>query len=287
MRMICAKRWLPPLLVLLVLVSPAVACGVELQPETIEAWNQYVHLVEQRIARELSDGGPFLVGSRLPPTEQMAIVRALLTGVFAGHIPGPLLRPPALEVPFGLIHHWLGQVFVPGIGLDQVLEFVQQYDRHSQFFSEVIASKLIARDGDRFYVALRLQRKKIVTITYDTTHTVLYRRHDAGHASSRSVATRIAELENVGEKDEREKPVGNDSGYLWRLNSYWRFEERDGGVVVECESLGLSRSLPFGIGLLIRPIVENISRESMERMLEEINTGVKSTPQPGVKRGIF
>ena len=115
----------------------------------------------------------------------------------------------------------------------------------------------------------------------------MYRRRDASHASSRSVATRIAELENVGKKDEREKPVGNDSGYLWRLNSYWRFEERDGGVVVECESLSLSRSLPFGIGLLIRPILEKIARESLSRMLKEMKTGVESTPQPGVKRGIF
>ena len=286
MRMICAKRRLPPLLVLLVLVSPAVACGVELQPETINAWNKYVQLVEQRVGRELSDGGPFLVGSRLPLAEQVAIVQALRSGVFADPLPGPL-RPPELEVPSGLIHHWLGQVFVPGIGLDQVLEFAQQYDRHSQFFSEVIASKLIARDGNRFYVALRLQEKKIITITYDTTHTAVYRRHDASHASSRSVATRIAELENVGKRDEQEKPVGNDSGYLWRLNSYWRFEERDGGVVVECESLSLSRSLPFGIGLLIRPILEKIARESMSRMLKEMKTGVESTPQPRVKRRIF
>jgi hypothetical protein len=57
--------------------------------------------------------------------------------------------------------------------------------------------------------------------------------------------------------------VGNDSGYLWRMNTYWRYLERDGGTYIQCESVSLSRSIPAVIAWLIRPYVESVPRESV------------------------
>src|SRR5205807_8610257 len=86
-------------------------------------------------------------------------------------------------------------------------------------------------------------------------------------AYSRSVSTRIAEVVDPGQPGEREKPVGHDGGFLWRLNSYWRFVERDGGVFVECESISLTRDIPTGLGWMIGPFVTSIPKESLEHTL--------------------
>jgi hypothetical protein len=65
----------------------------------------------------------------------------------------------------------------------------------------------------------------------------------------------------------RELPPGQDHGFLWRLNSYWRFEERDGGVYVECEAISLTRNVPLGLGWLVNPIIRSLPRESLANTL--------------------
>ena len=110
-------------------------------------------------------------------------------------------------------------------------------------------------------------RSKIVTVTYNTEHLVEYQRHGEGLASSRSIATRIVELDQAGTPAEREKPEGQDHGFLWKLNSYWRYQQVDGGVLVECESLTLSRGVPAILAPFVKPIISGVARESMKRTL--------------------
>jgi hypothetical protein len=190
-------------------------------------------------------------------------------------VPGPNLAAPAPSIPDGLVHHWLGVVRIPGVRLDGVLAFVQRYDDSPRYFNDVVASKLVRRDGDDFEVFLKLRREKFVEVFYNTTHRVAYRRLDATHAASRSVAVRIAQLDNAGQPTEREKPIGHDSGYLWRLNSYWRFVETGGGVTVECESISLSRGIPPVLSWFIGGMVEDVARESVEQTLGSIKRGVR------------
>jgi hypothetical protein len=128
----------------------------------------------------------------------------------------------------------------------------------------------VSRDGDSHKVYLRLRRTKFVTVVYDTENDVDYRRLGADRALSNSISTRIVEIENAGTPDERALPEGNDHGYMWRLNSYWRYQQRPDGVLVEIESLTLSRDLPPIIGALIRPIVTSTARESMTRTLASV-----------------
>lgn len=188
--------------------------------------------------------------------------------------------PGADEVPGGLRHHWLAAVFVPGVKVPDVLAFVQDYDHQAGVFEDVLVSRLLARNGDYFEPLLRLRRTKVITAVYDTTHAVHYRAHGAGRASSRSVATRIVELERTGGADAyRPRPDASDRGFLWRLNSYWRFLEADGGVVVECESLSLSRGIPTGLGWLVGRFVNSIPRESLEQTLLGIRKGTLARQQ--------
>lgn len=269
-------------------MAPVDVPEADLHPQTVQAWDDYVRAVEARIDGELErTGAGFLVLDRLPASVRKEAAVTMAAGsVAVTRLVGPTLTRGGRDVPDGLIHHWLGVVRLPGVRLDDVLAFVQRYDDSARDFDDVIASKLVRRDGDEFEAFLKLRRQKVVTVVYNTTHRVRYRRLDPTHASSRSIATRIAEVEDVGQPTEREKPVGRDSGYLWRLNSYWRFVETGGGVTVECESLTLSREIPFGIGWLVHGIVEDISRESVQNTLASIKRGVRPAssrrrPTPG------
>ena len=144
----------------------------------------------------------------------------------------------------------------------------------------MLASKILEDRGDTLRVYLKLTRKELITVTYNTEHLVELTRHGPGRASSRSVATKIAELADAGTPREREKPAGSDLGLLWRLNAYWWYEEVPGGVLVECESLSLSRGIP----LLLKPFasgtVDRIARESMARTLETFSQQTRQHARP-------
>lgn len=244
---------------LLVLQTTPGGLAATLQPKTLAAWEKYVRLTEQRVERDLQQEMTARPAGNVQLTRQQALDE---NG-----------RP--IPVPDGMIHHWRGSVFVPSASLDAVLKFVQDYDQHHRFFQEVEQSRLVSRDGDTFRIFYRLKRKKVITAIYNTAHTVVYKRHGPKRASSRSASTRIAELDEPGTAAEKEKPVGQDRGFLWRANGYWRFEERDGGVVVEWESLSLSRSIPAGLGWLVKGFVESVPRESLVNTLTSLRDGVK------------
>lgn len=172
-----------------------------------------------------------------------------------------------MEVPDGLIHDWVGAVFIPGTTLEKTLALVQDYDSHKNIYAEVIDSKLLHRDGNEFKVYLRLRKKKVLTVVMNTEHDVRYYPVDPTRWRSRSYSTRIAEVANPGEPNEHELPPGTGQGFLWRLYSYWRFQERDGGVYVECEAISLTRDVPTGLGWLVVPIIRNLPRESLVNTL--------------------
>ncbi|MGH9782577.1 MAG: hypothetical protein ACRD88_00180, partial [Terriglobia bacterium] len=254
--------------------------GAELRPRTLEAWETYIRLTEQRIAAELQDSQKVLTTDFLAETRS---IRPLLRN---GQVDIRRYRTPdaggkEISVPDGMIHHWLGTIFVPQTTLPSLLEWIQDYDQHDRYFLEVERSDLVSRDGPEFKIFYRLRRKKVITVYYNTLHTVVYRQPDPRRASSRSFTTKIAELDQPGEPGEKEKPAGDDRGFLWRLNSYWRFQEDDGGVFVECESVSLSRSIPFGLSWLIKGYVESIPRESLEGTLTSIRNGIASANRLG------
>jgi hypothetical protein len=229
----------------------------------VTGWTKYVAATEVRIDRELQSNGGFLRLDVRDPDQARRIRQQLKKGDI--YIQKDSNSVGNTQLDGGLIHHWLGAIFIPNTTLDDVLHWVQNYNDHRLYFKEVERSRLNKRNGDTFDVYLRLVRTSIVTVRYDTYHIAVYHRHDANHASSRSVATRIIEI-----SDE----PGKDSGFLWRLNSYWRFSEEDNGVFVECESLSLSRSIPFGVAWLVGRYIDSVPRESLEATLVSIRQGL-------------
>ena len=188
----------------------------------------------------------------------------------------PFNKKPEIAVPNGLIHDWVGAVFIPGATLDRTLALVQDYNRHKDIYKpEVIDSRFISRQGEDFRIYYRLLKKKVITVVLNTEHEVKYTKVDASRWRSVSRTTKIAEVENPGKSGESEKPPGTGEGFLWRLNSYWRFAERDGGVWIECEAISLTRDIPTGLGWLIDPIIRNLPRESLENTLRATRSALK------------
>ena len=252
------------------LAAFAVAEAAELEPETLAAWNRYVVWTEHRMRTDLGDRGSFLVQDSLPE----ALTRKARRKLRAGEVFTTKLETTAdgrsIDIPKGLVHHWLGSIFIPGTTVDDLVGWLQDYDEHHRYFDEVESSRLVSRDGDDFEIFLRLRRKKVVTVHYNTEHFVRYTHHRGGRMSSASYSTRIAEIANAGTATESEKAVGDDRGFLWRLNSYWRFEQKWGGVIVELESVSLSRGVPVAVRWLVGRYLDSVPRESLEATLEPI-----------------
>jgi hypothetical protein len=149
------------------------------------------------------------------------------------------------------------------------VDLLRDYDRHAAIYRPAIErSRLLEQSGDTYQIFLRFFMKKVIAVTVNSEHTARFTRIDSRRTYSRVVSTRVQEVEHPGTPSEQELPVGNDSGYLWRINSYWRFLERDGGVYLQCESISLTRAIPFGLGWAVGPFVTSIPRESLTFTLE-------------------
>ena len=127
----------------------------------------------------------------------------------------------------------------------------------------------------------RYKKSNVLTAILNTEHEAVYSRVSEKRWRGVSKSTRIAEVKNMGKSNEKELPVGNDSGFLWRLNAYWRLEEADGGVFVECETISLSRSMPFALGWLIKPFVEQLPRQALEETLQATRLAVAGESPEG------
>ena len=265
--------------------------AAELKDKTVTAWERYIEATERRIAEELAGGERFLAQDF--DADAARARRAVLAGdVLVDSVETRAADRRKIDVPSGAIHHWRGSILIPGVTLDDFLHGLLYEVAPEELKDDVLESRLLASDGNRREVFLKLRRRSVVTVHYNTEHRVEYRRHGAGRASSRSVATRIAELEDVGSAAEREKPIGRDRGFLWRLNAYWRYQEVAGGVIVECESVTLSRGIPAVVRWMVRPIINRTARSvlsetlgSMARVLParvaSDRTGGRAADRPG------
>lgn len=252
--------------------------AADLQEKTLAAWNKYVRLTEERIEKELASSTGFLAQDfqSVPKAEKARHT------VLSGRISVQKMKTVnpdgrKIAVPGGTIHHWRGSVLIPDVTIDSVLVQVRKPTEKEDLQEDILESRILETSEDSLRLYLKLVRSNIVTVTYSTEHLIQYRLHGTERASSRSIATKIAELEHTGTADEREKPEGKDRGFLWRLNSYWRYQQVDGGVVVECESLTLSRGVPMILTPFVKPIITNVAQESMKRTLTSMRDRFTTT----------
>jgi len=258
----------PILLFVSLFALGAAPSGAELKPKTTAAFDKYVAATEQRFSSELKPGGPFLYVDALPAEERNGDYTRLKNGEILIEKLTTRARGVDKDVPDGMVHHWVALVFVPGVKLDHVLQVVKDYDRRAELYKpEVIASRLISHQGNDYRIFLRLYQKKFTTVVFNSDYDVQWGEVTPKQYYSNSISTRITQVKDSDHPDGPEYPVGQGSGYLWRLNTYWRFEEKDGGVYIQCEALSLTRDIPTGLGWLLKPLVTRIPKESLNKAL--------------------
>ena len=257
------------------IAAPSSAGATELKPDAVKGFEQYVRLTESRMQGDLAPGGAFLWVDSLPePRRSEAQARLRRGEVISQKLQTP--DPSGHSAtPGALIHHWVGTVFIPGVTLADVFAVVRGYDHHAEYYNpHVMQARIVEQNGDELKVHYRLREKKVITIYLDADYTVHHYTVDASRAYSTSFSTRIVQVENPGEANERTLPLGNDGGYLWRLNSYWRYFAVGGGVYVQCEAVSLTRDIPTGLNWLVGPFVESVPKESLEFTLQSTRAAV-------------
>jgi len=264
-----AKRLVSSLCLMLVLGATAYA--VVLRAATASAFDRYVRLTEQRIADEVARPAPFLWIDSVPAARRAELDKGLHQGGVIVERLTTMDGSKNIDVPDGLIHHWVGTVFAPHATVAQAVALMQDYNKHSTYFApNIVSSKRLDHQGDHFKVALRFSVKKVIAVTLDTENDAQFFRMAPDRAYSRIRTTKVVEIANAGTPEEAPRPPGEEHGFMWNLNTYWRFLERDGGTYVQCESLTLSRDVPFALGWIIRPFITQVPRESLNFTLAHV-----------------
>jgi hypothetical protein len=267
------ESWAPVILATAALSSVG-GMAADLQARTAAAFDRYATLTESRLQKNPA----FLWIDSLPDARRQQLQEQLRRKELAIERLTTKEGSRDIDVPDGLIHHWIGTAFVENATIEQALTILQNYDQHQQIYAPTVASsKLLSRKDDRFHFFLRFVMKKVITVVVNSEHDARFFRPSPNRAEGWIASTRIAEVENPGTPEEREKPVGHDGGYLWRLNTYWRLLARDGGVYIQCESVSLTRGIPFGLRWVVGPFVTSIPRESLTFTLERTRQQLEKT----------
>jgi hypothetical protein len=239
---------------LLFAVSP-VSLTAEPTPAAVSAFNSYISTVESRLAQQHRSTNGFIASLAQSQTRlrQGKLIIEQITPSTSADLPGATL------------YHWRGTAFAPGAKAADFERLMKNFDAYPQKFSpQVLQSKILSQQGDHFQVAMRVRQKHVLTVVMDTTYDVTFARLDALRGYSISRSTQISEIDAPGTRHEHALSPTEEYGFLWRLYTYWTYEERDGGLYMQIESVSLTRSIPTGLGWAIGPFVESVPRESLE-----------------------
>jgi hypothetical protein len=263
----------PVKLAILLLIATAVftidADAATLKPETVADWEDYVHTVSNALEDRCRPGHTFLWIDEAP--ERLAKVREgeIVVDAAPGHVP--------LKVQGGLIHHWMGAAFLPNAQVDNILDVIRDYNRYRDFYPpSVVESKVLVRsDSDEKFTMKLVNHEFFATMALDADYRVTNVRLDHDHFYSVAKTIRVQQLENYGRPREHMIPEGQGGGYIWKLFSIARLEQRDGGVYIEMETVALSRGIPAAFRIIADPIVRRVSRDAMLTAIKQTQDAVR------------
>jgi hypothetical protein len=238
------------------LVLFAVATGrVVAEPPAVgvAAFNSYIGAVEARLARQHASRDAFLAPVATDRVRRGEVIVERVTPSGGADLPGAML------------YDWRGTAFVPGATAADFERLMKDFGSYPRTYApQVMQAKVLSQQGDHMQATMRVRQKHVITVVMDTAYDVTFARLDAQHGYSISRSTRIAEIDATGTAKQRALGPSEEHGFLWRLNTYWSYEERDGGLYVQIESVSLTRAIPTGLGWAIGPFVESVPRESLE-----------------------
>jgi hypothetical protein len=239
-------------------------------PEAVAAFNSYVRGIELRLGQQHRLAEGFLASAASAPQSGVRI--------HGGELVVEQLTPAGGKaLPGAMLHHWRGTAFAPGATGADFERLMKDFNGFPRYFSpQVLQARVLTQKDDRLQAVMRVRQRHVITVVMDTTYDVMFGRLDERHGYSVSRSTRIAEIDSPGTGRERELRSDEQHGFLWRLNTYWSYEERDGGLYLQLESVSLTRSIPRGLGWVVQPFVESVPRESLEFTLRSTANGLRS-----------
>jgi hypothetical protein len=247
----------------------------DLKPVTLRAYERYVALTEQRLAAERTGASPFLWIDRQSAATRDALVTRLRRGEIVTEDVDTLDGGRTIDVEGGMIHHWIGTVLMPNVAVDRAVSFVQAYDNYPRVFDPMIQrARVLTHDGDHYVVSMRTYVKKVITVVMDIDYVVDYHRLGPGRVWTTNVATNMFQVDDPGTTAERRRPVDQTSGLLWRFWMSCGFEQRGQDSLEQCESITLTRGIPFGVAWFIKPFVTGVPREFMTFTLSRVRANV-------------
>jgi hypothetical protein len=255
------------------IVTSGLATAAELTPRALDAWDRYVRQADEQVKARVDVGHPFLSSDEIPAR------RARLQAGEIVALPGD--GAGAHSVPDGLIHDWFGEMFIPNAKLEDVLAVVHDYDHYKEYYRPTVAdSKTLVRTQSAQKFSM-LWRRKVLFVDaalqgqYESRDFAVDERRQYSIAAS----TRVQEVENYGEQAEHLLPPDQGNGFLWRVHSIARYQERDGGVYVELEAIGLTRNIPLSLRWLVKPLVARLARDSVTTSLQQTREAVMLRPE--------
>jgi hypothetical protein len=242
-----------------------------LKPETKEAWDAYMQEANAAMQAHLQPGAHFLWIDDQPELLDSVRTKGAYIAPIDHHIPK--------RVTSGLVHHWIGVVFIPNVKIDDILHVVRDYDHYKDIYKPgVIESSSHGTDGVKDLFLLRLVNKSVVAKTaLDTESEAAYIRVDDQHWYGYSNSLHIREIDKFGTSQAHTLPEDQGTGLIWRLSSITRLEERDGGVYSELEAIALSRDIPAAFRFFATPIVRRVSRDSLETSLHQTRAALDAS----------
>jgi len=227
-------------------------------PAAVSTFNSYVQELEERLAQQHRSQNSFLAPAASAVQGEIRLR--------SGELIVENLTPSTGEVFSGaMLHHWRGTAFAPGAKVADFERVMKDFSAYPQHFSpQVLRAKVLGRQGNCLQAAMRVRQQHVLTVVMDTTYDIAFAQLDAQHGYSISRSTQISEIDSPGAAAEHALNASQEHGFLWRLNTYWSYEERDGGLYMQIETISLTRSIPTGLGWAVRPFVESVPRESLE-----------------------
>jgi len=266
------SHFIPVLCGLLSLLSAAAApvrSWSEPAPAAVAAYNSYIGVVESRLTQQHRSQSGFLAPL---PSGQQAEAR-MRGGEFILERLTPANGP---AIPGAMLHHWRGTCFAPGATAAEFERLMRNFSAYPQIYSpQVLQAKVLAQQGDHLQAKMRVRQRHVLTVVMDTSYDVTFGRLDPHHGYSISRSTQVSEIDGAGTRSEHPLNTRDEHGFLWRLNTYWSYEERDGGLYMQIESVTLTRSIPNGLGWAVQPFIESVPRESLEFTLRATSNALR------------
>jgi hypothetical protein len=254
-------------------ISVLIACGallalpaqaqlvIHLEPQTVAEFESYSQKVEAELNERWQGQKSFLSIEDNPADKQRVLAgEFVIRQMPAGH---------PIEIQEGLIHDWLGAVYIPNTTMERVMDVLQNFNNHKKIYPEVADSRTIRQNGNDVTGYWRLQRKGIVPVVLNVEQDAHYQEISPGKWICRAYARQITEVDTGLFASGRTFPAGKGHGYLWRLYAYWTLESFQGGVLGECRTLSLSRNIPEGLAWAVGPYVQKMPQESLTSTLRE------------------